>query len=188
LHRRLAAVGATLGEAEATEHVAFSMGGPVPPVQRVVGFGAAAGMVHPATGYQVAAALRRAPAVARSLALALGGAASSDEAAVAAWAAVWPADLRRQRELHAYGLEILLGLDAGEIQRFFAAFFDLPPRRWQAYVSGAASSRDLAAVMLQVARRLPPPLRRRVVGGAIGSDGLALLRAVVARAEVGGEG
>ncbi len=59
LRRRLAAAGAVLDETIAVERCLFPMGQPLPSRrQRVVGYGAAAGMVHPATGYQVGAALQ----------------------------------------------------------------------------------------------------------------------------------
>lgn len=178
LARRLAAAGATVEAVEATERVAFPMGGGLPErPQRVVAFGAAAGMIHPATGYQVAAALRRAPAVAAALA---GGLAAegADPAAVAAaaWAAVWPDDLVRQRDLHLAGLEVLLALGPHDLPRFFAAFFELPPEDWRAYVSGAASSRELARVMAVLLRRLPPALARRVVTTSLRGGLRPLLR------------
>jgi lycopene cyclase-like protein len=181
LDRRLAAVGARVAHVESVERVAFPMGVALPPhPQRVLAWGAAAGMVHPATGYSVAGAISRAPDVAAALAGALAGPGPDpDEVAAAAWSAVWPADRVRQRQLHAYGLEVLLALDATDVQRFFRAFFALPAARWQGYLSGAGSSRELATTMLAVARRLPPRLQWRVSSGAFGADGVALLRAAL---------
>jgi lycopene cyclase-like protein len=177
LQQRLDTTGSRVDPVEATEHVAIPMGGPLPHrPQRVVGFGAAAGMIHPATGFSVAASLRRAPVVAAALHAALAGGADPDQAAAAGWEAVWPRDLLRQRALHTYGLEVLLRLDGAEVQRFFDVFFSLPPEAWHGYLSGAGSSRDLARTMLAVARRLPWSLRRRVAGGVAGRDGIELVR------------
>jgi lycopene cyclase-like protein len=180
LEHRLAAAGATVGTIESREAVAFPMGVVVPPhPQRALAFGAAAGMVHPATGYQVAIALRRAPAVAAAVAEAVAVRHHPDDLASAAWSAVWPDDLLRQRALHDYGLRVLLGFDSSDTQRFFRAFFSLPDRDWRAYLSGAASSRELARIMLSVARRLPPSLVVRVTSGVFGADGVALARAAL---------
>jgi lycopene beta-cyclase len=176
LEARLQAAGAPVVAVEATERVAFPMGGPVPDrTGRTVAFGAAAGAVHPATGYQVAASLRAAERVAEAIA----GAADGRPAAVsrAAWSAVWPPDALRQRALHAAGLEVLLSLGTAEVQRFFGAFFSLPTPVWMRYVSGARSSGELAATMLAVVRRLPPQLALRVAGGALRAEGAALLGA-----------
>jgi lycopene cyclase-like protein len=181
LDRRLAAGGARVGTVHATEAVVFPMGGPLPPRrQRVVPYGAAAGMVHPATGYQVATALRRAPVVAAAVAQALA-ATDAEPAAVsaAAWDAVWPPDLVRQRALHRAGLEVLLRLGTADTQAFFAAFFALPEADWRAYLSGARCSRDLARVMVAVLRRLPPRLQARVALGTAAADPLALARGVL---------
>jgi lycopene cyclase-like protein len=180
LARRLTAAGTAVVAVESVERVVFPMGVAVPPrPQPVLAFGAAAGMVHPATGFQVAAALRRAPAVAAALADALAPSdARPADVAARAWSAVWPADLLRQRDLHRYGLEVLLGLDAAATQRFFQTFFALPVADQRCYLSGADSARDLARVMLRVVRRLPPRLAWRVASGALGAQGLVLARAV----------
>lgn len=143
------------------ERVLIPMGGPLPHRdQPVVGFGAAAGMVHPATGYQVGAALARAPVLAHALAAALDAPdAGPTTVAAAGWGAVWPADLLRQRALHRLGLESLLHLDATATRRFFRAFFDLPQRRWSGFLSGEDSASGLATTMLRLFGRLPPGVR-----------------------------
>lgn len=147
-----------------SEHVRIPMGGPLPDrTQRVVGFGAAAGMVHPATGYQVAAALTRAASVAAALDRALRGGAAPAAASRAAWDAVWPGTLRRQRALHALGLEVLLTLDGAATRRFFGAFFDVPPDRWSRYLSGERSATRLACTMAHVFAHAPPGLQARIL-------------------------
>jgi lycopene cyclase-like protein len=178
LDRRLAQEGVTVRERVAVERVRFPMGGPLPASgSRVVPFGAAAGMVHPATGYQVAAGLRRAPDLAGALAAAARARDATPEAlARAGWGAVWPRRRRRERALHAFGLEVLLRLDQDGVQRFFEAFFALPVHQWSAYVSGARSPRAVARTMLAVARRLPPRERRAVLSAAAGREGLTVVR------------
>ncbi|HEX2188284.1 MAG TPA: lycopene cyclase family protein [Longimicrobiaceae bacterium] len=73
LRARLAARGVAVPEGGERELCRIPMGGPLPsPRQRVVGFGGAAGMVHPATGYLLARVLADAPALAGALADGLG--------------------------------------------------------------------------------------------------------------------
>lgn len=160
LEQRLDRAGSRMVEREAEERCRFPMGGPLPPRdQRIVAFGAAAGMVHPTTGYQVGFALRRAPRVARVLRAALAAGATGPVLAQQGWDAVWPADLRRQRALHGLGLETLLRFDQAQLAGFFAAFFDLPEQRRRAYLSGAPSAGSLAATMLLLLARAPQPQR-----------------------------
>ncbi len=101
---RLAGHGIDPGDAD-VERVRFPVdAGPVAGSGRVVAFGAAAGLTHPATGYGVADALRLAPRVAD--AIATGGAA-------AARRVVWPARARAVHRLRRAGLATLLALPAG---------------------------------------------------------------------------
>jgi lycopene beta-cyclase len=180
LHARLRATGARLDRTLAVEHVAIPMGGPLPPRdQPVIAFGGAAAMVHPATGYQVGTALTRAPALAAALAGALST--PGADAAKAGWDAVWPADLVRQRAMHAFGLEALLRMDTHTTQRFFDAFFGLDEPRVRGYLSGAPSVHALAGTMLELFRHAPGALRRRLVLPALGIDGLTLLRGLTGR-------
>lgn len=165
---RLDTLGVRVEEQVAVERVHIPMGGPLPaPGQRVVGFGAAAGMVHPATGYQVGTALARAPRLASALARALDGpGATPERVAAAGWRAVWPADLLRQRALHTLGLESLLRFGPEDTRAFFGAFFDLPPYRWRGFLSGERSVGALAATMLALFTRVPRGVRTALAATA----------------------
>jgi lycopene cyclase-like protein len=180
LHRRLRAAGVTITRRLQVEHCRFPMGTPLPPRnQIVVGFGSAAGMVHPATGYQVGTALRRAPLLATALRDALDApAATPASVAAEGWAAVWPPDLVRQRALHAFGLETLLRLDTAQTQAFFSTFFSLPARDWQGYLSGARSAASVARTMLALFGRAPGSLRAALMTAALGRPLRVLLRAL----------
>ncbi|WP_051062780.1 lycopene cyclase family protein [Ilumatobacter nonamiensis] len=151
------------------ERVRIPMGAPVPArgstVPGAVRFGAAAGMIHTATGYSVASSLRAADRVASAIAERLDRPAdrTADHRAVAD--AVWPIRLRRSRRLHDYGLAVLLDMDAAQIRRFFQTFFELPADRWPTYLRVDAAPRDVAAVMTTMFRRADFPLRRRLVTG-----------------------
>lgn len=174
LHRRLSALGVRLEQRVGVERVRIPMGGPLPARdQRVVGFGAAAGMVHPATGYQVGAALSRAPRLGAALARALDRPRATPAAVAAAgWGAVWPPGLVRQRALHTLGLESLLRLGPEETRAFFRGFFDLPDRRWGAFVSGERSTAALATTMLALFAQVPSGVRARLALTAVQNPGL----------------
>ena len=144
------------------ERVTIPLGGPLPsrfdPVPR---FGAAAGYAHPATGFSVAASLRAAPRVAAAIKDAMDSAARPDPRPV--HDAVWPRNQRATRHLHAYGLEVLLGLDQAQLAAFFDTFFDLPVAVWAPYLRIDAPPTAVMRTMTAVLRRLPPGLRRRLL-------------------------
>jgi lycopene beta-cyclase len=151
--------------AEHVEHVVVPMWPGVPSRQQAtVGFGAAAGYIHPATGYSVAASIEVAPRVAGAIAYAL----QRDDPASSAelvWNALWPADTRRARALHDYGLAALLRLQTDEVQSFFDAFFELPTEWWSAYLRVDTTATEVARVMSAVFRAVPWTVRRRLLAG-----------------------
>ena len=169
LRARLAArLGADLTHrAEHVEHVSIPMAPGTPDLsQHIVGFGAAAGYQHPATGYSVAASLRAAPRVAAAIEASLrnAGPAATPEAE-AVWAAVWPQQYRRARALHDYGLAALLGLPAHTMGEFFAAFFAMPTEQWAAYLRVDTTPGEVAAVMRGVFGAVDWQLRLRLMRG-----------------------
>ena len=180
LERRLAARGVTVTETLGLERVRFPMNLRLPdPAQRVVGFGGAAGMVHPASGYLVASLLRRAPPLAEAVAQALGQpGASPERAAYTAWQALWPRERVRERQLYLFGLEALLTLDSAQTQDFFSAFFKLPPPLWQGYLSGTLSTAGIIQTMTATFRHAPNRVRRPLIRTALSREGVRLLRAL----------
>jgi lycopene beta-cyclase len=159
LAARLGAGGdAIVDAARRVERVRIPMGlAPPSRLDQVVAFGAAAGYVHPATGYSVAASLRAAPRVARAIA---DGRPTAD-----VHDAVWPQRLRRARVLHDCGLGVIARLDAAGTRAFFDAFFDLPEAEWAAYLRVDTSPAAVASVMRSVFSAAPWPVRRRLVAG-----------------------
>ncbi len=153
-----------LADAVRTEYVRIPLGGSRPgPDQPVVAFGAAAGYVHAATGFSVAASMRAAPRVAAAIADAVSsGSGVVDSAPIAE--AVWPAPMRRTRVLHDFGLEVLLGLDDDEVRDFFDAFFQLPVDDWSAYLRIDTPPREVGAVMTRLFRSSSWQIRRRLAG------------------------
>ena len=114
--------------------------------------GAAAGLVHPATGYSVAASLRAGSTIADAV---LAGA-----GAAAVRAVVLSARQRATLGLLGLGREVLLGLDEAQTDAFFSTFFALPERAWAGYLDTGSAPTSIAATMLRVARALPAPGRR----------------------------
>jgi lycopene beta-cyclase len=154
LHRLMAEAG--LRTAAEPERVAIPLDAPV---RRGAGVpvGAAAGLVHPATGYSVAASLQTGGAVADAV---LAGA---DAAAVRTL--VRGARGRATLGLLGLGREVLLGLDEEQTDAFFGTFFTLPGPAWAAYLDTGSPPSAVAATMLRVARALPPAGRRSLAAG-----------------------
>lgn len=152
-----------LASAVATETVRIPMG--TPPTSMgadgVLRFGAAAGMIHPATGYSIGSALRAADRVAAAIATQLERGAIVDSIG----STVWTPSARRTRHLHDFGHDVLLGLDRNGVQRFFDTFFDLPVDAWSPYMRIDTPPARLAAVMTKMFARAPWALRAKLVSG-----------------------
>ena len=124
----------------------------------VIPFGAAAGLVHPATGYSVADTFRLAPRVADALA---GG---SPEAV---WRVIWPASARAVHRLRRRGLAVLLGLDARQVPEFFEIFFGLTPELQRIYLSERTNVAGTAEAMLAIFGAADRSLRRNIARFAL---------------------
>lgn len=73
------------------------VGGPLPVAQQpITAFGAAANLVHPATGYSIARSLREAPTFAQEVATLLRQQHAVGDTAESVWDALWPQEKRRQ--------------------------------------------------------------------------------------------
>ena len=162
LHRRLARRGVPVDRAT-EERVRFTVDTPVP-LRRgpVLPFGASAPLIHPATGFSVATALRLAPGVAAAVRTGLesGGARG---AARAAWRAVWSPPALVVHAMRRTGLEALLTLHPAEVPRFFDVFFALPEEHRWAYLTGREDVPGTASAMGALFAGAPWPLRRHLV-------------------------
>jgi lycopene beta-cyclase len=159
LRRRLDALGVR-GEVVEEERCFIPLGRPIPDrQQRVVGFGAAASMTHPAPGYLVASALERAPHVARAVCEGLTAGADAGALARAAWACVWPDERVRTRELQQFGMSVVARLHGDDQRTFFDAFFTAAGDEWRVLMSAEADATDLGRVMDKTFLALPIRLR-----------------------------
>ncbi len=179
LQARLASLGLQDAERLGEEHCFIPMGLGLPsPAQRVVPFGAAASMVHPASGYMIAHVLRKADPVAKALVDNLD-AADPSVAIAAAQAAVWPRAQRATWELYSFGLEALLKMDGHEIARFFDTFFSLPRHAWAGYLGGTLEPAQLGAVMTRFFKNLPASVRWRLLRTGLFAGVAPLTRSVL---------
>lgn len=174
LHRRLAHMGSAVATVAHEEFCLFPMNLPVPLLdQPVLGYGGAASMVHPASGYQVGAALRQAPIVAAALAQALAApGATPTSIARAGWAALWPPPRLHNHRLYLFGLQTLLTFDAVRLQEFFAAFFRLPYAQWSGYLSNTLETPAVMQTMLTLFMRAPWAVRSKLMAAALHHPGL----------------
>ncbi|MEM7799202.1 MAG: lycopene beta cyclase [Chloroflexota bacterium] len=173
LEKRLAYHNIRIEETEHVERCLFPMNLPMPDRgQPIFAYGGAASMVHPATGYQIGAALTYAPQVAAAIAQAM-----SDphvppvDVASAAWQALWPPERLRSRYLYLFGLANILRFDERQTQQFFAAFFDLPLTRWSGYLSNRLTTPDLLRTMWQLFTLAPNNVRRRLLSSVTAEGG-----------------
>lgn len=173
LRTRLARHGIEVGD-RAEERVRFVVDTPLPSRRvrggRVVPFGAAAPLIHPATGFSVAAALRLAPRLAAAVRNGLDGTASGDShgdppsrAAADAWRTVWSGRALAVHGLRRTGLEALLAMPPQQVPAFFDVFFELPQRHRWTYLTGREDLAGNAAAMGALFAASPWPLRRHLV-------------------------
>ena len=115
------------------------------PRARGPAFGAAAGLIHPATGYSVGTSLTLAPAVADAIAEALPRGPVAARRAVAQ--AVWPRSARVVHALRRKGLRALLRMPPERLPDFFDTFFAMPDELQHAYLSGRTDVRGTVSAM-----------------------------------------
>jgi len=174
LQVRLKSLGLERAERIGEEHCSIPMGLGLPALrQPLVPFGAAASMVHPASGYLISQILRKADPVAKSILEGLDS--GGPEAAVASGnATLWPRAQRRVWELYGFGLEALVDMNAIAIARFFDSFFQLPLEAWSGFLAGTLDPSELGVVMTRLFRTLPASVRWHLVRRSL-SDGAAPL-------------
>lgn len=169
LRARLAArlAGHGLGLAgRATERVRIPLDLPIPGRARgTVAFGAAAAMVHPASGYSLADTFRLALPVAEAIRTELPR--GPDAAARAARQVLWPASARAVHRLRRAGLRAVLRLPPRQIAAFFELFFSLPPDLQRAYLSARTDLAGTAAAMAGLFRAADLTMRRAIVTGML---------------------
>jgi lycopene beta-cyclase len=165
LRARLVRHGIVPAAGAATEAVRFPVDSPRHRTPGVLAFGAAAPLVHPASGFSVATSLRLAPAVADAIAARLQ--AGPAAALAAARSVVWPPGSGVVHRFRRVGLEALLRMPPAEVPAFFETFFALPPRHRWCYLVGRADVRGTAATMRALYGRSGWRMRGRLIVPAL---------------------
>ncbi len=134
------------------ENCLFPMNLPLPyKNQSVLGFGGAASMVHPASGYMIGSLLRRAPLLAKKLAIFLKEPnCSSLELASKGWSVLWPYELTQRHRLYQYGLQRLMSFDESRLRSFFSNFFRLSTKEWVGFLTNTLPLPKLIYVMTKM--------------------------------------
>jgi lycopene beta-cyclase len=168
LYQRLAFREVQVKEIHHIEHCLFPMNLPLPCLnQPVMGFGGAASMVHPASGYLIGALIRRAPAVATAIAQALDDPqASPAQVAVTAWQTLWSPDEIRKHALYWFGLENLMRFEEPTLQTFFASFFQLSLPQWSRFLANTHSMPEMMRTMLTLFGQTTNEVRWNLVHSA----------------------
>ena len=146
--------------------------------QLLVPFGAAAAMVHPASGYLISHVLRKADPVAASI---LEGLGSGDPRRAIALgnATLWRPSERRVWELYSFGLETLVGMSATEIACFFDSFFQLPQPAWSGFLGGTLTPSELGVVMTRIFRSSPSSVQWHLLRTGLSAGAAPLARSVL---------
>lgn len=153
LRARLGAAGVTADGPVERVRFPVDVGPPARRGDHVIPFGAAAGFVHPATGFSLADTFRLAPAVASAV----------RRGPAAVRRVLWPERARLVYRLRRRGLATLLSLTADEHEEFFDLYFALPAHHQRAYLSGRADLAATAAAMAALFRTAPHHLRRKMI-------------------------
>lgn len=162
LTRRLDQLGLRRTRTLGTERCVIPLGGALPDKRGIVlPFGAAAGLVHPATGYQLATALTLAPEVGRIVAERLP--CGVDDVVSAALEHMWPDKNRRARRFYELGAATLASLSPSMMEEFIGEFFSLPGGRWQRFMAGTMGASEIAETMWRIFMLARGPLRAQLI-------------------------
>lgn len=170
LHSRLSRVGIIPDSPE--ERVRFPLDDPIPDRARtsrsgVLPFGAAAGLVHPATGFSVATSLCLAP----RLACALGAGLERQpvKAVEYGWSLLWPREALAVRKLQLRAAAGLLAMPASCVPEFFDVFFSIGRDHRRAFMSSSSDFRSFSGALTAVFERAPWRIRRLLITGGLGT-------------------
>lgn len=181
LRARMHRCGIVITEELEFERCLIPMGSPLPQAdQRVVAFGGAASLVHPATGYMFARVAALADPLAQAIAAGLAQDAAPDDVAAQAWALIWPEEQRRTWELLRFGMDVSTTMNTAETSGFFAAFFTLENEDWRRFLASELSVTELSAVMFRFFKRAPWWLKRRLMAEGLKRDGRKRIKRALA--------
>ncbi|MDV3134293.1 MULTISPECIES: lycopene cyclase family protein [Mycobacteriaceae] len=164
LHARLERRGVSIPKDVRDEKVSFPVDDLRHDGKGVLGFGAAAPLIHPATGYSLAASFRLAPQVADAIAANLP---DPGRALAAAHRTVWSPSAKAIHRFRRIGLEALLSMPPDEVPGFFETFFALPERHRWTYLTARDDVGGTASAMNCLYWASNWGLRRHLVASAV---------------------
>jgi len=136
-YKRLEYHGVKVHGVEEEEYCYIPMGGELPDLtQRIIGFGGAANMVHPSTGYHACRMLAASTDLAEAISKPLKAGASPDEISASAYNALWNEQNRGQRSFQAFGGDFLMQQPVDKLRGFFQAFFATELPVWAGFLAG----------------------------------------------------
>jgi len=156
------------------------LGGPLPKVpQPVLGFGAAAGLVHPASGYSIVNSLSKAGPVADAI---VEGLQSGDQEHRAdnAWGVLWSAEQRRKMAFYQFGAEMISKMPLPLLQDFMRTFYELPAPLWKGFLSHKLSSPMMVPFALAMFVQGSKDLRHALISELASKEGVRMLEAALA--------
>ena len=157
------------------ERCVIAMGQALPTAaQPALAWGAAAGMVHPASGYSIGHTVRWAHQAAPAIAELLATPMSASQRQTLLWQQVWPRERRRAWRLYRFGMDVLLQMNAAALGEFFLHFFEQDAERALRYMRFDLSDRQLAELMLDFYRAVPGSIRWRLTRAGAGPSGWGL--------------
>ena len=143
------------------EYCKIEMGGGLPEFGRTLAFGAAAGFVHPVTGFQIMRSIRTAPLLAAFLKENWGQ--SPEGLAHSAWNVIWTPVQRQNRLLYLLGLDILTHLNLDETQSFFDAFFKGARNELSGFLLGSGTTKAVESSMWKTFNSASWKTRRLII-------------------------
>ena len=164
LHARLERRGIPIPKDVRDEKVSFRVDDPRHDGAGVLGFGAAAPLIHPATGYSVAASFRLAPQVAEAIAAHLP---DPGRALAAAHRTVWSPSAQAIHRFRRIGLEAILRMPPDDVPEFFERFFSLPEEHRWTYLTERDDVIGTASAMGRLFRVSDWRLRRHLVASPV---------------------
>jgi len=181
LQQRLEAQGVQVTAVHEVERCLFPMTSPLPDLsQPILGFGGAASMVHPASGYMVGALLRRGPTLAAAIAAALSVPNHTPQTiAIAGWRALWSPERLRKYYIYRFGLAKLMRFEEAQLTHFFSTFFALPQAQWAGFLADTLSVPEVLQAMLKLFGMAPNDVRWGLMQFT-GQEGRLLWRSLLA--------
>ncbi|OEL16306.1 Lycopene epsilon cyclase, chloroplastic [Dichanthelium oligosanthes] len=170
---RLDVMGVRILKIHEEEWSYIPVGGSLPNTdQKNLAFGAAASMVHPATGmdkssifihHVLPCSLADTDNVNQVPAQYLPGSSHNYSPSMLAWRTLWPQERKRQRSFFLFGLALIIQLNNEGIQTFFEAFFRVPKWMWRGFLGSTLSSVDLILFSFYMFAIAPNQLRMNLV-------------------------